>query len=210
MLSKWTTTVAAVTLGCVSAGCAMPRTPIYAADTGVGMKFCTRLADHAQLISTEEFGAGVFMLTVGGAAVTAAGVLATVSANVTNNRELFGYAGAGLAVAPLLLVPFGMVLLSRSDEASALAAAANTSVALSDDDKAAYRDCVLAKAAWVGSRADATALARKALEEQQDKDEKQEDEAQKKSDGDDDSATTADQAPTPEEAPESSDAKKKP
>ena len=150
----------------------MPKTPIYKPDKGVGVKLCTQIADHAQLISTQEFGVGVFMLTVGGASVTAAGVLATVSANSENHRELLGYVGAALAVAPLLMVPFGMVLLSRSDEASALAAAANTAVALSDTDRAAYRDCVLAKAAWVGSRSDATALARKALEDQQEEDKK--------------------------------------
>ena len=137
-------------------GCAMPKSPTYEPDKGIGRKFCEDIANRAQLVSTQEMGVGVFLLTVGAASVTASGVLATVSANSTRHRELLGYLGAGLAVAPLIAVPFGMVLLSRSDEASALAATANTSLALSKTDEDAYRDCMLAKAAWVGSRADAT------------------------------------------------------
>ncbi len=128
-------------------GCAMPKTPIWAPDKGIGMKFCTQLADHSQLVSTQEMGVGVFLLTLGGASITASGVMATVGANAEDHRQLLGYLGAALAVAPLIAVPFGMVLLSRSDEASALAAATNTAVALSKNDHDAYRDCVLAKAA---------------------------------------------------------------
>jgi hypothetical protein len=169
-------------LAMASEACAMPKTPVYEPKKGVGITLCTQIADHAQLVSTEEFGVGVFLLTLGGASITASGVLATISANSDQHRELLGYVGAGLAVAPLIGVPFGMVLLSRSDEASALAAAANTAVALAETDKDAYRDCVLAKAAWVGSRADATALARKALEDQEKKD-KDEDEEEEE-DGD--------------------------
>jgi hypothetical protein len=166
--------VAAVALGATSTGCGLPRTPAYAPNRSVGIDFCTELAASSQLISTQEFGVGVFLLTLGGASITASGVMASISANSENYRELLGYAGAAFAVAPLVAVPFGMVLLSRSDEASALSAAANTAVALSDDDKDAYRDCVLAKAAWIGSRSDATALARKALEDKEEKGEKDE------------------------------------
>ncbi|MCA9620683.1 MAG: hypothetical protein KC731_16785 [Myxococcales bacterium] len=181
-------------LTAVLAGCSMPKTATY--EPGVGRKFCSDIANHAQLVSTQEMGVGVFLLTVGGASLTASGVLATISANSENNRQLLGYVGAGLAVAPLIAVPFGMVLLSRSDEASALAAAANTAIALSETDEDAYRDCVLAKAAWVGSRADATALARKALEDERERQHKHDDEAaeeeQKKIDAE---AGTKDEAP---------------
>ena len=164
-------------LTAVLAGCSMPKTATY--EPGVGRKFCSDIANHAQLVSTQEMGVGVFLLTVGGASLTASGVLATISANSENNRQLLG-----------------MVLLSRSDEASALAAAANTAIALSETDEDAYRDCVLAKAAWVGSRADATALARKALEDEREKQHKHDDEAaeeeQKKIDAE---AGTKDEAP---------------
>ncbi|RLB60667.1 MAG: hypothetical protein DRI90_13200 [Deltaproteobacteria bacterium] len=170
----------------LTVSCAMPKTPVYKPDKGIGTEFCTKLADHSQLVSTQEMGIGVFLLTVGGASITASGVLATISANADNHRELLGYVGAGLAVAPLIGVPFGMVLLSRSDEASALAAASNTAVALAVTDKDAYRDCVLAKAAWVGSRSDATALARQALEEEKEKEAKRKEELEDSEEKDDD------------------------
>jgi hypothetical protein len=174
-----------VAAGLFAVSCAMPKTPVYTPDKGIGTKFCTELADHSQLVSTQEMGIGVFLLTVGGASITASGVLATISANVDEHRELLGYVGAGLAVAPLIGVPFGMVLLSRSDEASALAAASNTAVALAGSDKDAYCDCVLAKAAWVGSRSDATALARKALEEEKAKEEDRRQDREESEDQDD-------------------------
>ncbi len=60
-------------------------------------------------------------------------------------------------------------LRTHISEASALAAASQTAIAVSDSDEEAFRDCVLARAAWVGSRSDATALAREALEEEKDK-----------------------------------------
>jgi hypothetical protein len=154
----------------------MPKTPVYEKGKGMGRQFCADIANRAQLVSTNEMGVGVFLLTVGGAAITASGVLATISANSTEHRQLLGYVGAGLAVAPLLAVPFGMVMISRSDEASALAATANTAVALSETDEDAFRDCTLAKAAWVGSRTDATALARKALEDEKEKQRERDDE----------------------------------
>lgn len=153
----------------LGAGCAMPKVPIYEPNKGVGVKFCTEQADRAQLVSTQEMGVSVFLLTLGGAAITASGVLATISANSTQYRQELGYLGAGLAVAPLIAVPFGMVLASRSDEASALAATSHTAIVVSDSDEDAFRDCVLGRAAWVGSRADATALAREALEEEKEK-----------------------------------------
>ena len=83
--------------------------------------------------------------------------------------------------------------MSRSDEASALSAAANTAVALSETDEDAYRDCVLAKAAWVGSRADATALARKALEEEKEEEEEMKKEKEMKKKG---AETKKNRAPT--------------
>lgn len=186
-----------------STGCAMPKTPTYEPGKGVGRQLCEDIANRAQLVSTQEMGVGVFLLTVGAASVTASGVMATISANSTRNRELLGYVGAGLAVAPLIAVPFGMVLLSRSDEASALAATANTSLALSKTDEDAYRDCMLAKAAWVGSRADATALARKAIEDEKEErreaDEKEAQEEQERIDAE--AAEKADKSDDGKEEP---------
>jgi hypothetical protein len=181
MRSAWLRLASSLAMGSwlagSSMGCAMPKTPVYDRGERVGEQLCADIANHAQLVSTQEMGVGVFLLTVGGASITASGVLATISANSNDHRQLLGYVGAGLAVAPLIAVPFGMVLLSRSDEASALAAATNTAVALNDNDEDMFRDCVLAKAAWVGSRADATALARKALEDDKDKQKEEDDEA---------------------------------
>ena len=82
-----------------------------------------------------------------------------------------------------------------------VAATANTSLALSKTDEDAYRDCMLAKAAWVGSRADATALARKAIEDEKEErreaDEKEAQEEQERID-----AEAAEKADAEEKEPE--------
>jgi hypothetical protein len=145
------------------AGCAMPKTPTYEPNKKVGETYCAELAQRSQLVSTQEMGVGIFLLTVAGGSITASGAIGTINGVRDSPSDALAYLGGGLAVLPLIAVPFGMVMLSRSDEASALSAAANTSLALSDDDEEAYRNCVLAKASWVGSRADATALAREAM-----------------------------------------------
>ena len=72
MRSNW---VMAVVMAGASMGCTIPKTPIYEPNKRIGFEFCTKLAARSQLISTEEMGVGIFMLTVAGASVTAAGVL---------------------------------------------------------------------------------------------------------------------------------------
>jgi len=163
----------------------MPVTPAYEPNKRVGETYCAELAQRAQLVSTQEMGVGIFLLTIAGASITASGAIGTINGTRDNPSEGLAYLGGGLAVLPLVGVPFGMVMLSRSDEASALSAAANTALALSDDDEEAYRNCTLAKASWVGSRTDATALAREAMSEDEDKRKKKKkkgDEADKKDD----------------------------
>ena len=87
----------------LGSGCAMPKTAVYKSSSGQGQKFCADIANHAQLISTQEMGAGTFLFVMGGASVTASGVLSTIVASSNNvNRELFGYLAGGLAIAPLI------------------------------------------------------------------------------------------------------------
>jgi len=165
-------------------GCALPKTPAYEPNKHVGAKFCADLAQRSQLVSTQEMGVGIFLITVAGASITASGAIGTINGVRDSPSDALAYLGGGLAVLPLVAVPFGMVMLSRSDEASALSAAANTSLALSDDDEEAYRNCVLAKASWVGSRADATALAREAMSDDGKKKKKKDDDEGGDEDGD--------------------------
>jgi hypothetical protein len=181
-------------------GCAMPVTPPYTPHKRMGEQYCADLAQRAQLVSTQEMGVGIFMLTVAGASITASGAVGTINGLRESPSEALAYLGGGLAVLPLLAVPFGMVLLSRSDEASALSATANTSLALSEDDADAYRSCALAKASWVGSRTDATALAREAMS-----DDKKKKKKKKGDEADDDEPTAPAPASSAEPEPEPSD-----
>jgi len=157
--------VAMVLLSVGPLGCArIPKTPPYEPSGAVGQRYCTELAQKAHTVSSSERMGGIALIAIAGAGMLASGALTVYTGLQDEPSEALAYVGGGLSLLPLTLLPWGAVLLSRADEAEALAAV-STAAVTEPDDRDAFRRCALAKASWVGSRAGATALARAALED---------------------------------------------
>jgi hypothetical protein len=142
----------------------MPKTPPYEPSRAAGQRYCTELAEKAHTVSRSEHMAGIALIAIAGAGMVASGAITIYTGLQDEPSEALAYVGGGLSLLPVTLVPWGATLLSRADEAEALAIV-STAAITEPEDRDAYRRCALAKASWVGSRAGATALAREALED---------------------------------------------
>jgi hypothetical protein len=140
----------------------------------VGQRYCEELANKADAISGSERSIAIALIGIAGASMLASGALTIANGVLDDNQEALAYASGGLALVPILLVPWGGVLWTRADEAGSLATV-SASAAAEPNDREAYRRCTLAKASWVGSRAGATALAREALEDDSEDDDDDDD-----------------------------------
>ncbi len=150
-------------LGLVAAlavGCGMGQTRPYGADRGRvrGHDFCAELESNARATATMHsvFGWGFVGL---GIAASATGAILTASqAADSDTQDGWAHVGTGLALAGPLLTAGATALFSRGDAASVLGRVANE--AMTQEDRAAYDVCVMAKGAWVAGKSDVNRIGR--------------------------------------------------
>ena len=131
---------------------AMPLPPAYRG--GAGREFCQSIAVAAQHRSAQWLVSGAVTILVG---VLGASLGAMIGPGAPSDGSAKGRLNenrnAVLALLGALSASLGYGLVQRSDAATMLAADATADLAL-DDDRQAYRACIMARSSWLRGRAD--------------------------------------------------------
>jgi hypothetical protein len=130
----------------------MPLPPAYRG--GVGREFCQNIAVAAQHRSSQWLVSGAVTIIVGVLGASLGAMIGPGTAGDGSVRsKLNENRNAVLALLGALSASLGYGLVQRSDAATVLAADSSADLAL-DDDRQAYKACIMARSSWLRGRAD--------------------------------------------------------